>query len=193
MGRREDRRVRTRRRRRIPRTRGRTRPDRFCSRRSNPVWFWLLVAVFSLTRAHAPPYPGDRSIALLSSHTRRSARGPSTSPSAARAEVLTMTVNSSAPPAPPQAPAFGSVASALSGALLLGKSASTLDAVSLAAAPGVTASSRSTRRASASIDAPNSTSSGDAGPRGGSVVTVDVETSLSNCRERSPVLVPRTR
>ena len=160
---------------------------------ANPVWFWLLVAVFSLTRAHAPPYPGDRSIALLSSHTRRSARDPNASPSAAAREVLTMTVNSSAPPAPPQAPALGSVASALSGALLLGKSARTLDAVSLAAAPGNSASSRSTRRASASIDVPNSTSSGDAGPRGGSVVTVDVETSLSNCRERSPVLVPRTR
>ena len=154
-------------------------------------WVWFFVAVLSLIRSHAPPYPGDRSIALLSSHTRRSARGPNASPSAR--DVLTMTVNSSAPPAPPQAPAFGSVASALSGALLLGKSASTLDAVSLAAAPGVTASSRSTRRASASIDAPKSTSSGDTGPRGGSVVTVDVETSLSNCRERSPVLVPRTR
>ena len=104
------------------------------------------------------------------------------------------TVNSSAPPAPPPREALGSSKSALSGALLLGELASTLDAVSLAAAPGVS-SSRAVRAASCLSRAASSHSSGDA-VSGGFVRTVDVETSLSNCLDLSqmaPSLVSSKR
>ena len=142
------------------------------------------------TRAHACSYPGDDSSVRFSSHTFRNASpAPSTSPSLCVAR--TTTVNSSAPPAPPPREALGSSKSALSGALLLGELASTLDAVSLAAAPGVS-SSRAVRPASCLSRAASSHSSGDA-VSGGFVRTVDVETSLSNCLDLSPVRVPLTR
>ena len=142
------------------------------------------------TRAHACSYPGDDSSVRFSSHTFRNASpAPRTSPSLSVARMTT--VNSSAPPAPPPREAFGSSSSALSGALLLGELASTLDAVSLAAAPGVS-SSRAVRPASCLSRAASSHSSGDA-VSGGFVRTVDVETSLSNCLDLSPVRVPLTR